>query len=165
MCSARDHHCPWGAAAQVLHGGGPPGLHQHEHLPGQPGPLVLAEDQVSQPVFRIRIQHFTRLNTNRDPVSDPDLGFWWPKIEKNLQLKINLIFFWVNIAIYLSLGLHKGRPSYRRRRTTSTSKHEIFLFLWVIFAFLDPDPISNPDPDSLTWLNPDIIWIWIRKHW
>ncbi len=48
MCSARDHHCPWWAAAQVQHGGGPPVLHQHEHLPGQPGPLVLAEDQVCQ---------------------------------------------------------------------------------------------------------------------
>ncbi len=30
--------------------------------------------------FRIRIQHF-RLNT------DPDPGFWWTKIGKNLQLK------------------------------------------------------------------------------
>jgi hypothetical protein len=37
------------------------------------------------------------------------------------------------------------------QRTSSNSKHEIFtfLFLWVIFAFLDPDPdISkiNADP-------------------
>ncbi len=34
-----------------------------------------------------------------------------------------------------------------------------FLFLWFIFALLDPDP------DPPTWLNPDPIWIRIRKHW
>ncbi len=34
-----------------------------------------------------------------------------------------------------------------QKRTSSTSKHEIlyfFLFLWVIFALLDPDP----DPET-----------------
>ena len=39
-----------------------------------------------------------------------------------------------------------------QKRTSSTSKHEIcslFLFLWVIFALL------VPDPDPLTLLNPD----------
>jgi hypothetical protein len=73
--------------------------------------------------------------------------------------------------MYLCLGLHEGRPSYKRsfsfqKRTSSTSKHEIsyfFLLLRVIFALLDPDPDSeygsgsgstnliesgsNPDPD------------------
>ncbi len=65
-----------------------------------------------RPVFRIRIhliqiRHF-RLNV------DPDPGFWWPKIKKNLQLKKKLNNFWSKIAIYLSLGLHKGLPNYRR---------------------------------------------------
>jgi hypothetical protein len=47
-------------------------------------------------------------------------------------------------TIYNFLGLHKGRPSYRRslqlsKETYSTSKHEIFkkiLLLWVIFYLL-----------------------------
>ncbi len=30
-----------------------------------------------------------------------------------------------------------------------------FLFLWIIFALLEPDPV--PEPDPLTWLNPDPI--------
>jgi hypothetical protein len=105
---------------------------------------------VSDPIhfIRIRIRH-CRLNTDQDP------GFWWPKMEK----------------IYLSLRLHKGCPSCRR--SLQPSKENIqhfktwnflfFLFLWVIFALLDPDPDSesrsryrrsdliesgsNPDPD------------------
>jgi hypothetical protein len=58
------------------------------------------------------------------------------------------------IAIYLILGLHKGRPSYRR--SLQPSKENIqhfktfFLFLWVIFAFLDLiESRSNPDPDPI----------------
>ena len=34
------------AAGEVGDGGGPTEVHQHEHLPGQGGPLVLAEAQV-----------------------------------------------------------------------------------------------------------------------
>ncbi len=60
-------------------------------------------------------------------------GFWWPKIEKNLQLKKKFnfffcqklkkiyswkknltFFFWAKTTIYLSLGLHKGGPRYKR---------------------------------------------------
>jgi hypothetical protein len=47
------------------------------------------------------------------------------------------------LQFVLSLSLHEVRPSYRK--TSSTSKHEIselFLFLWVIFGLLDPDPPS-----------------------
>jgi hypothetical protein len=36
-----------------------------------------------------------------------------------------------------------------QKRPSSTSKHELsnfFQLLWVIFALLDPDPDSNPDP-------------------
>ncbi len=90
----------------------------------------------------IRIQHF-RLNT------DPDPGFWWPKIEKNLQLKF---FFWSKTTIYLILGLHKRRPSFRRSLQPSKAniKHFktwnflFFLLLWVIFSLLDPAPDKNP---------------------
>ncbi len=42
---------------------------------------------------------------NADPNPVPDLGFWWPKIEKNLQLEILYLLFWTKSAIYLSLGL------------------------------------------------------------
>jgi hypothetical protein len=72
----------------------------------------------------------------------------------------------IKTTIYLSLGLHKERPSYRRSlqlsiKTFSTSKHEIskfFLFLWVIFALLDPDP------DHLTRLNLNPIRIGSRSE-
>jgi hypothetical protein len=62
-------------------------------------------------------------------IADPDPGFWWPKIGKNLQQDIFIYFFLIKIAIYLSLSLPKGRPSYRRslqpqKGTSSTSKHE-----------------------------------------
>jgi hypothetical protein len=78
-----------------------------------------------------------------------------------VQLKVFLSFFGSKIAIYLSLGLHKGCPSYRRIR--QPSKENIyqyckklnlltfFLFLRVIFALRDQDP----DPDPGTPLNPD----------
>ncbi len=55
------------------------------------------------PIYLIRIQHF-RLNT--DPDSIRIQGCNDQKLEKNLQLKKN--------TIYLSLGLHKERLSYRR---------------------------------------------------
>ncbi len=41
-----------------------------------------------------------------------------------------------------------------QKRTSSTSKREfselLFLFLWVIFALLVPNPILNPDLDTDT---------------
>ncbi len=55
------------------------------------GPIILAVVRI-----RIRIQGF-------DDQKWGKLYIW-----KNF-----LIFFWSKIAIYLSLGLHKGRPSYR----------------------------------------------------
>ncbi len=36
------------------------------------------------------------------------------KLEKNLQLKKQLNFFWAQTRIYPFLSLHKGRPSYKR---------------------------------------------------
>ncbi len=94
-------------------------------------------------------QHF-RLNT------DPDPGFWWPKIDKNFQLKKNLPF-------PVSLGLHKGSkgsPSYRRSLQFLKENNpalqnvkflNFFLFLLVTFALLDPIRIPNLDTDPLTW--------------
>jgi hypothetical protein len=41
-------------------------------------------------------------------------GFDEQKLEKNLQMKFLIIFLIKKIAIYFSLGLHKGRSRYRR---------------------------------------------------
>jgi hypothetical protein len=53
----------------------------------------------------------------------------------------------IKISIFLSLGLHKGRTSYRKPSTLRKEHPTLqnmkilyfFLYLWVIFAFLDPD--------------------------
>jgi hypothetical protein len=77
-----------------------------------------------------------------------DFNFSNFSINSTVQEKIYI--FLLKIAIYLrvSLGLDKGRPSYRRslhpsETTSSTSKLEISSLLWVIFALLDPDPYSQ----------------------
>jgi hypothetical protein len=52
------------------------------------------------------------------------------------------------MAIYLSLGHHKGRPSYRRNLQPSKENIQhfkdensvLFSIFGVIFALLDPDP-------------------------
>jgi hypothetical protein len=87
---------------------------------------------------------------NPDPDTDP--GFWWPEIEEEKNTNENFVksfFLLKKFAIYLSLGLHKGRQSYRRnpqaskKKTSSISKDEVFkciLFFWPIFSLLDPDP-------------------------
>jgi hypothetical protein len=47
---------------------------------------------------------------------DLDPGFQQKKLKKKIQLKFPIfLFFDKKIEIYLSLDVHKGRPSYRRR--------------------------------------------------
>ncbi len=79
---------------------------------------------------------------------------------KQITVEKNFDIFLIKIAIYLSLGLCKGSPSYRRslQHTKENIQHCItwnflffILFLWVIFALLDPDSDQSP----WTWLNPD----------
>ncbi len=75
-------------------------------------------------VFRVSDPHWFNADPDTDPdpafflIADPDPGsrsrVWWSEIEKIYNLKFNFFFSWSKIAIYLSLGLHKGRPSYRR---------------------------------------------------
>jgi hypothetical protein len=74
--------------------------------PGKPTFIVFAT-MVADPhsFIRIRIQHL-RLNTNPDP------GFHDQKIEKITAEK--KIVKDKKTTVYLSLGLHKERPSYRR---------------------------------------------------
>ncbi len=67
--------------------------------------------------------------------------------KKNVHMKI-IYFFWSKTA--LSLGLHKGRPSYRvsaqpsKENTQHTKTKNFFTFsyyfLQALFALLDPDP-------------------------
>ncbi len=64
---------------------------------------------------------------SRIRIPDPDPGFDDLKLKKITAETKNIFFFWSKTTIYLSLGLHKGRPSYRRnlqssKRTSSTSK-------------------------------------------
>ncbi len=110
------------------------------------------------PVFRIRIHFF---DTDPDPAfeaeyrsesgSNPDQGFWWPKIEeKKFRAKKNLIFF---TTVYLSLGFQKGRPSYRRSLYPSKENIQHFK-TWIFFIFFSSivghfcPPGSGSDPDS-----------------
>jgi hypothetical protein len=97
---------------------------------------------------------------NPDPAvqvnPDPDPGFDDQKL-KQIQMKIFYIYiFLIKIAVYLSLGLHKGRPSYRRSLQPSKEnilhfKHEnSLLFSTFVGHFCLPgsgsgswDPISS----------------------
>jgi hypothetical protein len=65
-----------------------------------------------------------RLNTNPDP------GMYDQKLKKMYSLKKKKKFFGSKTSLYLSLGLHQERPSYKKafssqKRTSITSKHEI----------------------------------------
>jgi hypothetical protein len=83
-------------------------------------------------------------------------GFDDQKFKKN-RWKFFISFLKQKIVIYLLLGLHKGCLVYRG--SLQPSKENIphfntwnFIpFLVVIFSLLDPDP------DPLTWLDPDPI--------
>jgi hypothetical protein len=65
-----------------------------------------------------------------NPYSDPDpiriQGFDDQKLKEQIQLKFCLIFFGIKITIYLSLGLHKGRLSYRRSLQSSKENIQHF---------------------------------------
>ncbi len=80
--------------------------------------------------IRIRIQQF-RLNTDPDPDPIRIQGFE----DQNLEKK-----FCINNYNFPVLDLIKNRRAEEafspQKRISSTSKHEISKFLWVIFAFL-----------------------------
>ncbi len=118
-------------------------------------------------------QYGSGSNSGSGSNTDPGL------LLKNLELRnFFLFFFWSKTAIYLSLGLHKVYPSYRKSLQFSKEAIQHFktwtftnycLLLWAIFALLDPDPDpdseygsgftdpieygSNPDPDPQPWKN------------
>jgi hypothetical protein len=120
--------------------------------------------------IRIRIR-ITSIFSNcgsgfRIRIPDPGSGsrVWWPKIEKiTAEKKINL-FFGPKTTIYLSLGLHKGRPSYRRSLQPSKKNIQHFK-TWKFCTFFyfcgsfSPSWIririrnlnADPDPDPKPW--------------
>jgi hypothetical protein len=82
--------------------------------------------------FRIRIQHFG-VNIDPDPIRIQ--GFNAQKNLTNLQLEKK--FIELKTTIYLSLGLYRGRPSYRRslqlsKRECSALQNMKFLNLFLL---------------------------------
>jgi hypothetical protein len=107
-------------------------------------------DRDPVPVFQV--------NPDSDTVPDQDPGFFDDqKLKKKNKGTAENFFYlvWSKIAIYVFLGLHKGRPGYRR--SLQPSKENIQYRYCVIFALLDPDT----DPGTL--LNPDPIRIRIHN--
>ncbi len=107
--------------------------------------------------LRIRIRHFNKLNTDQDP----DPGFWWPKLEKNLQLKKNLIFLSQNCNFLIHSRLPQRKSKLQENTSTlkrehpaiQTTKSKLFsLFVVILPSWIR---IQIPNPDPLTWLNPD----------
>jgi hypothetical protein len=125
--------------------------------------------------MRIRIQHF-RLNTDPDPdlirIQSGSRVLMTKTWKKFIAGKIFLIFFKSKTTIYISLGLHKGFPSYRR--SLQPSKENIqhlktwnfLIFFYFCGSFL-PSWIQirtpEPDTDPLPLLNPDPIRIRIQN--
>ncbi len=105
--------------------------------------------------IRIRIQHF-KLNTDPDPIRIQ--GFNDQKLKKNYCWK-KITFFCVKTTIYLSLGLHRERPSYRRSLQLLKEAIQHFkkltfkIFFYFCGSFLSSwirIRIPNPDPGSAT---------------
>ncbi len=97
--------------------------------------------------MRIRIHNFFLLRSGSK-------GFDDQKLKKTDSWKFLSIFFWSKIAIYLSLGLPKRRPSYRR--SLQPSKENIQHFqTWKFFTFFlfvgHPTAQINGDPDPQPW--------------
>ncbi len=92
--------------------------------------------------IRIRIQYRALMTKN------------WKKI----QLLKKLNFSGSKTTIYLSLGLHKERPSYRRNLQLSKEAIQDFK-TWTLVGYFCPpgsgsDPLTrfNPDPDPQPWI-------------
>ncbi len=84
-------------------------------------------------------------------------GFNDQKLKKKLQLKKKKIF-WSKIAIYLSLGLHKVCPSYRRSLQLSKEAIQHFKKTWSFKHFFYFCGSFLPSWIRIHW--PD----WIRIH-
>ncbi len=77
--------------------------------------------------------------------ADPDPIFWWLKILKSPIFKIKNCNLFVPRLLWRTSELQE-KPSALKKRTSSTSNLKFlnfFLFLWIIFALLYPDPHSG----------------------
>ncbi len=81
------------------------------------------------------------------PDTNPDPRFWWQKIGK--QYSWENIFSWLKIEIYryLSLGLLKGRPSYRRSLLPLKENTQHFK-KWNLLTFLFCGHVCPPGSGS-----------------
>ncbi len=82
-------------------------------------------------------------------------GYLWLKVGKKYSGKFFLSFFWWKIAIYLSLGLLKSRPSQRRslQPTKENIQHFKKLNLSIFVGHFCPPGSgsgSNPDTDPVS---------------
>ncbi len=140
--------------------------------------MRIREGQKHMDPTRVSDPHWFNADSDPDPafflIADPDPGFDDLKWKK-LQMIKNYIFFGSKTTIYLSLGLHKGRPS--NRRSLQPLKENIqhfktwkfctffyfcasFLPSWIririsnLNADPDPDPATqiNADPDPKPWI-------------
>jgi hypothetical protein len=86
-------------------------------------------------------------------------GFDDQKMKKCCSRKKSLVFFYQSFQFtYPSIkdAQATGKSFSPQKRTSSTSKHEIFyfiLFLWIIFALLDPDPVAQINVDPVAQIN------------
>jgi hypothetical protein len=94
--------------------------------------------------IQIRIQHFFYLWIR---IPDPDPGFDDLKFEKIYSWKFN--FYFVIKNCNLLIPRPPRTPKLQEKPSALTREHSVlknmkildfFLFLWVIFALLDPDP-------------------------
>ncbi len=118
------------------------------------------------PVVDAVDQYGSGSGSNPDPIRIQ--GFNDQKFKKNYSWKKK--FFLSKTAIYLSLGLHKVCPGYRR--SLQLTKEAIQHFkTWIFFSFYGsflPSwirvriPNTDPDPDPLARLNTDPIRIRIQ---
>jgi hypothetical protein len=127
------------------------------------------------PLHLARVSDPHWFNADLDP-ADPDSGsgcrVWWPKIEKKLMAG-NLIYIFLikncNLLIprppLRTLKLQEKPSALKREHPVvqylKTWKFWIFfLFLWVIFALLDPDPSTqinaDPEPCILQYVDLDL---------
>ncbi len=107
--------------------------------------------------MRIRIQHFLPLLFR---IRFRNQGCNHQKFLKFYNLKK---------SYFSNKNLHEGRPRYRRsllpfKKSSAYQNYyfevlnfTVFLFLWVIFAHLDPDPDSS-DQKQCVYMG---IWIWL----
>ncbi len=93
---------------------------------------------------------------------------------KKFTAEKKFIFFWSKTALYLSLGLHTGRPSYKRSLHFKTWNFKIFSTFVGHFcppgseygsgSNRDPDPDPQPCLKVKSWTMLIVIWRF-RKGW